>query len=183
MSGGSRPVSPSAFRSSAVKAVPLFNSGELSTASPRALVSIAAVPDLAGAFVAAPVAGSLSVACCFSPSNGFARRAREGAPRDNQKALLKRVLSTARSAKAPARASSPSSPISGNVLAVAGSACSAAGASRCFSQAGGGVTTSASCTSSPVGWIAMIGARFSSTTTGASADLIGSATSTESRPG
>ena len=39
MSGGSRPVRPSAFRSSAVKAVPLFNSGELSTASPRALVS------------------------------------------------------------------------------------------------------------------------------------------------
>ena len=40
------------------------------------------------------------------------------------------------------------------------------------------VTTWASCTSSPVGWMAMIGARFNSTTTGASADLIGSATST-----
>src|ERR1035438_8517176 len=39
MSGGSRPLRPSAFRSSAVKAIPLFNSGELSTASPRALVS------------------------------------------------------------------------------------------------------------------------------------------------
>src|ERR1017187_1442339 len=39
MSGGSRPLRPSAIRSSAVKAIPLFNSGELSTASPRALVS------------------------------------------------------------------------------------------------------------------------------------------------
>src|SRR6202167_1022847 len=39
MSGGSKPVRPSAFRSSAVKAIPLFNNGELSTASPRALVS------------------------------------------------------------------------------------------------------------------------------------------------
>src|SRR5579872_1617506 len=39
MTGGSRPVRPKAVRSSAVKAVPLFNIGELSTASPRALVS------------------------------------------------------------------------------------------------------------------------------------------------
>ncbi len=45
------------------------------------------------------------------------------------------------------------------------------------SAGGGGVTTSASWTSSPVGWTAMTGACLSCTTTGASAVLTGSATS------
>src|ERR1017187_9803182 len=44
MSGGSKPLRPNAFRSSAVKAIPLFNSGELRTASPRALVSSKPAP-------------------------------------------------------------------------------------------------------------------------------------------
>src|SRR5580692_4634567 len=44
MSGGSSPLRRNAFRSPAVKAVPLFNDGELSTASPRSLVSRAPLP-------------------------------------------------------------------------------------------------------------------------------------------
>ena len=46
------------------------------------------------------------------------------------------------------------------------------------SAGGGGVTTWAISTSSPVGWMALIGACLSCTTTGASDVLIGSATST-----
>jgi len=48
----------------------------------------------------------------------------------------------------------------------------------CNSAGGGGVTTWAISTSSPVGWMALIGACLSCTTTGASGVLIGSATST-----
>ena len=40
ITGGRSPVRPSASRSSTVNAVPLFNSGVVSTAMPRALASI-----------------------------------------------------------------------------------------------------------------------------------------------
>src|SRR5690348_13755067 len=89
------------------------------------------------------------------------------------------LLSALRRRKAPPRARNPSNAIIGNALAVAGSilSASAAGVDATSVWAGGGVTTSATCTSSPVGLMAMMGARLSSTTMGASADLIGSAIS------
>src|ERR1700693_3126195 len=78
-------------------------------------------------------------------------------------------------AKAALSASNPNSPISGNGLAVFGS--SAGSATVDATSAGGGVTTSATCTASPVGWMAMIGACFNCTTTGSSAVTMGAATS------
>src|SRR5581483_6659498 len=82
-------------------------------------------------------------------------------------------------AKAPQRAINPNSPIIGNVLPVAGSVVAAGVLATCVSaRAGGGVTTSTSCTSSPVGLIAMIGAWRSCIRTGGSASLAGSVTST-----
>src|SRR5579864_9131714 len=81
-------------------------------------------------------------------------------------------------ARAALSASSPNNPMSGNGLAVLGSAgSSAVTATVSATSAGGGVTTSANRTSSPVGLMAMIGASFNCTTTGSSTDLIGSATS------
>ena len=77
--------------------------------------------------------------------------------------------------KAPARASIPNKATSGIELPVAGSRRRA----FCCDQysAGGGVTTCAISTSSPVGWIAFTGALSSSTTTGSAGVLIATATS------
>src|ERR1700733_4138386 len=86
-------------------------------------------------------------------------------------------LENARSTKAMLRASNPRRPISGIVLAVAGSV----EAVNC--SAGGAVTTWASSTSSPVGWTARMGATRSCATTGSSAGWIGASTSTGSSAG
>ena len=92
-----------------------------------------------------------------------------------------------RIANAAPRLMNPSSIASGTGLAVDGSSvlCTiGAGATAATSAcAGGGVTTSASCASSPVGLMAIIGARLSSITIGSTADLIGSATSRGSSTG
>src|SRR5689334_19056021 len=87
-------------------------------------------------------------------------------------------VAAVRSTKAPQSARIPNIAIVGTGLPVLGSDFTGSFALALIT--GGGVTATASCTSSPVGLMAIIGARFSSTTTGASAVLIGSATSTGS---
>src|ERR1039458_1596143 len=84
---------------------------------------------------------------------------------------------------APPSVMSPNNAISGNRLAVEGRVFATTGASAITSTGGGGVTTSASCTSSPVGLAAMIGAALNWATTGWSVDLMGSATSRGSSAG
>src|SRR5579863_3179744 len=91
-----------------------------------------------------------------------------------------------RTASAAPSDSIPQSAINGSELAVAGrlSTGNWVGTDAVTgNSAGGGVTTTASSTCSPVGWIAMIGACFNCTTTGWSTVVIGAATSTGSSRG
>ena len=147
MSGGSRPVRPSAFRSSAVKAVPLFNSGELSTAKPRALVSWQPSPSQPAAWSWARVSGSLLCRMLLTsssknlPTSGTrlrsARRS-NGSERARQQAhctCYTRRLPATRRASAPPSARSPSNAVSGNWLAVAGSDAGAAVATSVMGEA------------------------------------------------
>src|ERR1039457_2741233 len=99
MSGGSRPVRPNAFRSSVVKAVPLFNTGELSTSNPRTLVSWQPCPfrryfaifACSGMTVCRTLTFSLWIR---APSRGGAK---DRAPRDtDNKSLLDALFDAAK---------------------------------------------------------------------------------------
>src|SRR3954468_9923282 len=116
---------------------------------------------------------SLSHAVSLLLKRAFARPTSQSEPRERSATDYSIRFAAVRSAKAPNRASIPNIAIIGSGLAVPGSVF----AGSLFAVAvitGGGVTATASCTSSPVGRIAIIGARLSSTINGASADLIGS---------